>query len=251
MRLVSNLMILCGVLLAAACGPQAPATPLEEKKVVASAAAPAPTAGIPAAPSSEEEEHEDDLPTDEQGMYGFHGEIMPYPPPMGINGETTHFEPATNKATSYTGEVVFSGIPKAREPTQWLHMQAENGLAYDLEIVRGGGVDAIGKLDWSKIMTQPVEMQDYLSGNVDLPITVVFVYKVMREHVPRTAANGGLCKKTGYIAISVSHALDYITVAAFEKGPWPPKDASTHCGVFGYAMTEEDAGLQNGMRRLP
>lgn len=251
MRLIRDVMILCGVLLTAACGPQAPAPQPKEKKVVASAAAPTPPANAvsPAAESGEEEEHDDGRPTDEQGMYGFYGEVMPYPPPMGINGETTHFEPASTTATSFTGPVVFSGIPKEGEPTQWLHMQAQNGLAYDLQIVDGGGVEAIGKLDWSKIMMQPVGMEDYLNEKADDRVTVVFVYKVMNEQVPPKAFNGGLCKKkTGYIALTASHAVNYITVAAFSPGPWPPKDDSTLCGTFAYGMTEKDAGLQNGMR---
>lgn len=250
MRLIRDVMILCGALLATACGPQASAPQPEQKKVVASAAAPAPTADAesPAAQSGEEAEAEGSRAIDEQGMYGFEGEIMPYPPPMGINGEITHFEPASTTAIGFTGPVVFSGIPKDGEPTQWLHMQAENGLAYDLQIVDGGGVAAIGKLDWSKIMTQPVDMEDYLSGEAD-SVTVVFVYKVMKEYVPPKSFNGGMCKKkTGYIALTASHQLNYINVAAFGPGPWPPKDASTLCGVFTYGMTKEDAGLQNGGR---
>lgn len=250
MRLIRDVMILCGVLLAAACGPQAPAPQPKPKKVVASAAPPASTADAvsPTAEYGEEAEAEGSRAIDEQGMYGFEGEIMPYPPPMGINGEITHFEPASTTAISFTGPVVFSGIPKEHEPTQWLHMQAENGLAYDLQIVDGGGVAAMGKLDWSKIMTQPVDMQDYLNGDAD-SVTVVFVYKVMNEYIPATAAKGGLCKKkTGYIALTVSHQLNYINVAAFSPGPWPPENASTLCGVFTYGMTKEDAGLQNGGR---
>jgi len=245
MRLIRDAMILYTVLLTAACGPQAPALPAKDKKVVASVAAPAPTpasnetAVSPAAPS-DEEEHDDSRPTDEKGMYCCELEVMPYPPPMGLNGETTHFEPESNTALGLTGRIVFTGAPKANEPTQWLHMQAQNGLAYDLQVVDRGGVDAIGKLDWSKIMMQPIGMEDYLNKKSDEPGTVVFVYKVMREFIPAKSINGGLCPKTGYIALTVNRQRLDMMLVAFRPGPWPPKDDSTFCGSYRYVLSDQD-----------
>jgi len=243
MRLICSFMILGGVFLTAACGPKASEPQPEQKKASVSAAAPAPPANSEGADVESGEEAEGwGRPTTEQEMYGYQGEVMPYPPPMGMNGETAWLEAASTTAIGFTGNVVFSGIPKENEPTQWLHMQGENGLAYDLQIVDGGGVDAIGKLDWSKIMMEPIGMEDYLKEKTEQSGTLVFVYRVMRAVIPAQVTNGGLCRKIGYLAITTNSPSKNTRVAAFGPGSWPPKDSSTLCGSYTYAPLEQEAG---------
>jgi hypothetical protein len=187
--------------------------------------------------SGEEEEEEEDYdkPSTEAQMYGYMYEVMTYAPPLGLNGESHSFESASSTSNAFTKDITFSVLP-SDEVTQYVHLQADNGLAYDLRIVEDGGVKAIGSIDWSEIMLTPIGMEDYLNGKTDDPGTLVFVFEVLKETVPKAAFNGGLCskEKTGYIAITAPSDDRPLTLAAFGKGQWPPKDLSTLCGSFGY-----------------
>ena len=233
MRKIFGIIVFGGVLLISACSQKA-ASPGPEPKQ--KAAAVSQTSATTASSAGAEPDGEPDFgpATTEKEMYGYQYEVMPYPPPVGPNGEVARFDPDSNTAIGYTGKVVFTSIPKANEPTQWLHLQAENGLAYDLQIVDQGGVDAIGKLDWSKIMVEPIGMKDYLNHKTDDPGTLVFVYKVIHETIPAKSLNGGFCPKTGYIALTAHSQDEHLMVAAFRAGPWPPKDDSAYCGAYSY-----------------
>jgi hypothetical protein len=132
----------------------------------------------------QEEEGEADLgrPWSEQGMYCCHYEVMPYPPPLGINGETTTFESGSTSAHGFTGAVTFSllPIPDGRDtPSHPLRMQGATGLSRDLSNVPDGGVDAISTLVWSEIMMRPIGMADYLSEAAEEAGTLVFVFEIM------------------------------------------------------------------------
>ena len=224
--------------LLAACTQAAPAS----EPAVAEAVAPKPEAEAPEE-SFEEEEGEADLgqPWNEQGMYCCHYEVMPYPPPLGINGETTTFEYGSRHGQSFTGAVTFSLLPM---PDGWdsathpIRMQGENGLSVDLRIVDDGGVDAIGKIDWSQILGRPIGMAPYLAGAAEDAGTLVFVFKVIEANRKLLEYNDDpACQTPGYIALTAQWGgpdEDYLTLALFRDGPWAPADSSSMCAVYNY-----------------
>lgn len=188
-----------------------------------------------------DEEEDDDRAYTESQMYGYMYEVMTYAPPLGFNGESHSFSSASSTSNAFTQDITFSLLP-SDEITQYVRLQAANGLAYDLRIVQDGGVNAIGIINWTEIMMMPIGMEDYLNGKTDDPGTVVFVFEVLKETVPKAAFNGGLCRKdkTGYIAVTAPSSDRPLIIAAFEKGEWPPKDLTTQCGSFGYFPYESE-----------
>jgi len=189
----------------------------------------------------QEEQGEADLgrPWSEQGMYCCHYEVMPYPPPLGINGETTTFESGSTSAHGFTGAVTFSVLPIPDgwdTPSHPLRMQGATGLSLDLSIVPDGGVDAIGTLDWSEIMMRPIGMADYLSEAAEEAGTLVFVFEIMQTGAAEAAPAGTTCATPRYIALTAQRMgpdEDYLTLATFSDGPWPATEDRL-CGVFNY-----------------
>jgi hypothetical protein len=221
--------------LAAACTQAAPASETLAAETVASE----PEAEAPEDPI-EEEEGEADLgrPWNEQGMYCCHYEVMPFPPPLGINGETATFDSNSTSAHGFTGAVTFSQLPIPEGSTAPTHllMEGANGLSYELRIVDDGGVDAIGTLDWSEIMMRPIGMADYLSEAAEEAGTLVFVFEIMQTGAAEAAPAGSTCAAPRYIALTAQRIgpdEDYLTLATFSGGPWPA-DPARLCGVFHY-----------------
>lgn len=223
--------------LIAACTPAAPAS----GAVVAETATPEPEAEAPE-DLIEEEESEADLgrPWTEQGMYCCHYEVMTYPPPLGINGETTTFEPASNTARGLTGNVSFSLLPMPEgwdSPTHPIRMQGENGLTYDLRVVVDGGVNAIGTLDWSEIMMRPIGMEDYLNEVTEDPGTEVFVFEVIKSSEGEDIPGDSPCMTDRYVALTAQYGgpdKDYLSVAMFGDDSWPATE-DRFCGGYSYA----------------
>jgi len=222
--------------LAAACTQAAPASETLAAETVASE----PEAEAPEDPIEEEEDEADfSRPWNEQGMYCCHYEVMTYPPPLGSNGETTTFEYGSRHGQSFTGAVTFSLLPM---PDGWathpIRMQGENGLSVDLRIVGDGGVDAIGTLDWSHILGRPIGMAAYLAEATEDPGTLVFVFKVIEANRKLLEYNDDpACQTPGYIALTAQWGgpdVDYLTLALFRDGPWPPADSSSICEVYIY-----------------
>ena len=234
-RTLIGALLALGVL--AACTQAAPAG----EPVAAETVAPEPEAEAPEV-SIEEEESEADLGRywTEQGMYCCHYEVMTYPPPLGINGETTTFEPASNTARGLTGNVTFSLLPMPEgwdSPTHPIRMQGENGLTYDLRVIEDGGVNAIGTLDWSDIMLRPIGMEDYLNEVTEDPGTVVFVFEVIKSSEGEDIPGDHPCMTDRYVALTAQRGgpdKDYLSVAMFGDEPWPATE-DRFCGGYSYA----------------
>lgn len=224
--------------LAAACTQAAPESEAAVAEgVVAETEAEAPE------PYIEEEEPEADLGRywSEQGMYCCHYEIMPYPPPLGINGETTTFEYGERPGQSFTGALTFSALPMPDDwdsPTHPLRMEGENGVIVDLRIVPDGGVNAIGTLDWSHILGRPIGMAAYLAEESEDAGTLVFVFEVIgaKRKLLEFDENPA-CQAPQYVALtaqSMGPDADFLTLAMFSEGAWPPADSSTLCAIYHY-----------------
>ena len=224
--------------LIAACTPAAPAS----EAVVAETVAPEPEAEAPE-DLIEEEEAEADLGRyfSEQGMYCCHYEVMTYPPPLSINGETTTFEYGERPGQSFTGALTFSVLPMPDDwdsPTHPLRMQGENGLTVDLRIVPDGGVNAIGTIDWSHILGRPIGMAAYLAEATEDPGTLVFVFEVIEANRKlREFDEDPACQTPRYVALTAQWGgpdKDYLTLALFRDGPWPPADSTSMCALYHY-----------------
>jgi len=226
-------------------------------------------ASTPAEETSDEgsDEGEPDTypPTTEQGMYGYQYEIMPFPPPLGPNGESRTFQANSTAAFGFTGDVTFSALPlRENEVIHQIRMEGANGLSYDLAVVPNGGVDAISTIDWSKLMMTPVGMADYLKAQEtsDIPLTtseliepgtLVFVFEVITIGKSGKPSDAPGCGNDRYIAITAPSDGSWdelpFTIATFSPGPWPPADSSRNCGVLGYTAAElSNEGLSGVIR---
>ena len=224
--------------LAAACTPAAPAS----EAVVAETVAPEPEAEAPE-DSIEEEEGEADLGRyfSEQGMYCCHYEVMTYPPPLGWNGETATFEYGERPGQSFTGALTFSALPIPDDwgsPTHPLRMQAENGLTVDLRIVVDGGVNAISTIDWSHILGRPIGMAAYLAEATEDAGTLVFVFEVIKANRKILEFDEDpACQTPRYVILTgqrMGPDADFLTLALFRDGPWPPADSTSMCALYHY-----------------
>jgi hypothetical protein len=241
---------LLAIVCLASCSQEAP--PQAPKQTAAAGGAPVAasqaTLAPQATPDEESEEGEADpgRPSTEHGMYGYEYEIMPFPPPLGPNGQSRTFEAASTSAYGFTGDVTFSLIGEVDYTTEHdVRMQGANGMSYDLAVVGNGGVNAIGTIDWSKVMMQPVGMADYLKADEKSDIkpgTLVFVFKVIKIGKTGKPSEAPGCGNDGYIAITAPSDDSWDTatfvIAAFSPGPWPPADSSRHCGTFLYGPAE-------------
>ncbi|MBU6318379.1 MAG: hypothetical protein KGS00_01895 [Alphaproteobacteria bacterium] len=198
---------------------------------------------------SDEGEADPGPPRTEKEMYGYQYEIMPYPPPLGPNGETRTFDSDSTSAHGFTGAVTFSALPIPEtwdSPTHPVRMQGANGLSYDLRMVEDGGVAAIDTIDWSEIMQRPIGMADFLrapaeSPDTDIPAepgTLVFVFEVIKPGAPDEVSDAPGCATVRYIAVTAPSDEDYLTLASFSPGPWPPADSARNCGIFNYAPAQ-------------
>jgi len=226
--------------------PEAPKAPPAASG--AQVAAPQATLAPQVTPDEGSDEGEADFgsPTTEQEMYGYQYEIMPFPPPLGPNGETRTVEAGSTAAFGFTGDVTFSLIGEADHTViHNVRMQGANGLSYDLALVPDGGVDAISTIDWSKVMMQPVGMADYLKADETSDIepgTLVFVFEVIRTGKTGKPSDAPGCGSDRYIAITAPSDGSWdeltFTIATFSPGPWPPADSSRHCGTALYGSAE-------------
>lgn len=245
------------MLLLAACSQEAPPEAAKgpvaagEKQVAASPAAPEPQAASDE--GAEEEEGDAGPPTTEKEMYGYQFEVMPFPPPLGPNGEKRTFEADSTAARGFTGDVTFSALPipeNSDSPTHPVRMQGANGLSYDLRMVENGGVDAISTIDWSKIMMIPVGMADFLkaSAKSDKPVktedladpgTLVFVFEIIKTGKSGKPSDAPGCGNDRYVAITAPSDKNWddtpLVIATFSPGPWPPADSSRNCSAAIYA----------------
>ncbi|MDI1363608.1 MAG: hypothetical protein PSX79_01850 [bacterium] len=162
------------------------------------------------------------------------GEVVPFAPPIGVNGEARYLQAYSTTANAFTGDVTLTATPAKDGAVAPVTLSSKLGLKYQLESVKDGGQAAAGQLDWSKIMLTPVKFA-YSTGDGKDP-TLVFVYKVISETIPRKSVNGGFCPKTGYLAFTTDFARqsDTLTIAAFSDGAWPPEDGARLCGTFNY-----------------
>jgi hypothetical protein len=238
MRTKTLIAALLALGLLTACTQAAP----ESEAAVAEVVVSEPEAEAPEA-SFEEEEGEADLgqPWNEQGMYCCHYEVMTYPPPLGWNGETTTFEYGGRVGEWFTGAITFSLLPMPDgwdSPTHPIRMQGENGKSADLRIVPDGGVNAIGTIDWSHILGRPIGMAAYLAGATEDAGTLVFVFEVIEANMKLLEFNDDpACQTPRYVALTAQQMgpdKDYLTVALFRDGPWPPADSSSMCAIYHY-----------------
>ncbi|HEY7799640.1 MAG TPA: hypothetical protein VIA80_12795 [Hyphomonadaceae bacterium] len=103
-----------------------------------------------------------------------------------------------------------------------------NGIIYETTSMPGGATQGDRPFDWTNVMIDP-------AGPVDA--SKVEMFSVDREAVPPDAPNGGLCRKTSFLATYVvrSPGAEDITIAAFQGDQWPPKEETALCGTFTYA----------------
>jgi hypothetical protein len=238
-----------------ACSQEAPPEAPKAPAAAGGGEVAAPQATLAPQPTPDEEYDDVDagpgMPTTETEMYGYQFEIMPYPPPLGPNGESRTFGAGSTSAFGVTGEyVTFSSIGEADYTfTHDVRMQGSNGLSCDLELVHDGGVDAISTIDWSKVMMQEVGMAEYLKfadETTDWPATLVFVFKVIGTGETGKPTDAPGCENDGYIAITaptpgLGNSWDErgLTIATFSPGPWPPADSSSHSGTSHYFHVPE------------
>lgn len=147
-------------------------------------------------------------------------------------GPATKWEAMSKTAMSFTpGKITLTPTPQKSENLPGgMIFAAENGLTYETTLNPGGatqGGDA-NKVKWDDVFIVP-------GGKVD-PEKIV-LYDVDKETVPPGLTNGGLCKKTSFIATYTAPDAasgEVLTIAAFEGDQWPPASDTAFCGNFAY-----------------
>jgi hypothetical protein len=106
-----------------------------------------------------------------------------------------------------------------------------NGITYETTLepgaAREGGID--NKVKWAEIFID--------SSGARIDPDKITLYSVDSENIPPKAANGGLCKRTSFLATYLVKSTDAedLTIAAFDGNQWPPKAEAALCGTFTYS----------------
>jgi hypothetical protein len=67
------------------------------------------------------------------------GEVVPFAPPIGVNGEARYLLAASTTANAFTGDVTLTGRPAKGGAAGPVTLTSKLGLKYELESVEDGG----------------------------------------------------------------------------------------------------------------
>lgn len=151
-------------------------------------------------------------------------------------GPAQVYEAMSKTAMSFTpGKLTVTPTPQASiNLPEGAVFAFDNGIKYETTTMPGGAEqgDATKQPKWASLFLD-------LSG---APIDTgrVMMYSVDNETVPAGTPNGGLCKKTSFLATyTVANGPNEdMTIAAFEGDQWPPAAETALCGTFTYSLVK-------------
>lgn len=151
------------------------------------------------------------------------------PPPQFVSSAVP-FSARSDAAKQTTGDIRLTALSATdANDTPSMKLESDKGHVVETDLVPNGGA-AARNIDWTGVFGDVVDVDDTTPGG----------QSILDIHAVATSSGPDLCgaDKASHLAVAfpvTGPSGDYMGIAAFKGGKWPPASVRDLCGVFTFS----------------